>query len=786
VLCCCCIALGALAGTATANVLPDGFRLEPIVTGLTQPSDVAVTPDGRILITERTTGDLRQIRSGELAAAPLCHVDVETLGEAGLLGVAAHPDFVRNGWIYLYYTDLTSGSNRVTRFTVQGDECGAPVPLLDLGAGGAFLRNGGGLAFGADGKLYVATGDMEAPGDGQVPDVLQAKILRMEDDGSVPEDNPWPGSLVYAIGVRDGRGVAIHPAGQVYAGDAGAISDLSYDELNAVPFGGNLGWDSASGNSGGLFDDPLVSWPSSPDELVGPAGLALYAAEAFPVLDSEGTDRLLNAFDDDRDRFGADGKPGVSRVDDNTQAICVGGLRDGDICPDPLDPSYCQARDINGDNEADEQVLCLAADEPGEYCPGGTPYGDDACGEDGTDEPDESFLHSLFLPGFDDNTVTWAVVEPSDPAALSVTKTFLDSSAWPDCPTGWSGAVTGNDGWLYLVATNGGAAGAGGLYRVTHEQAPGPREVSAPGSHFPLKVEKGAVAGEVVVYWEDLRADAMQPRDDGEFPVPPKAEYTIWRGEIGDWESHAPVPGFEATTGLPVNGALRSASFAAADDTYFLVSGRGDNLEGSLGEATGDAERPGYAVTDLCETLGYHVPDTPGNTDWLCGRDFKLLDENGEERSLYEFRGRPILIDLSAVWCGPCNTEADEIEQFLHQPYKDRGAVILTVLIDDAIASTQEPGGRPCPGDCMNWGDRAGTINDHTFTCLADEVQGDNGPQAAWPYYGTGYVPTNVILDTGLRAVYSDAGWTGRPTNPKDDMAAILDLLLATSNSCFK
>ena len=260
-LCCICVALGALAGAAVAAELPDGFRLEPIVTGLTQPSDVAVAPDGTILITERTTGNLLQIKKGVLDPAPLCHVAVETTGEAGLLGVAVHPDFVRNGWVYLYYTDVTSGSNRVTRYTVQGGACGEPLTLLDLGSGGAFLRNGGGIDFGPDEKLYVATGDMQVPGDGQVPTVPQAKILRLEDDGTVPEDNPTPGSLVYAIGVRDGRGVAFHPTGQVYAADAGAVSDLSHDELNAVPFGGNLGWDSASGDSGGLFDDP---WPPGP------------------------------------------------------------------------------------------------------------------------------------------------------------------------------------------------------------------------------------------------------------------------------------------------------------------------------------------------------------------------------------------------------------------------------------------------------------------------------------------------------------------------------------------
>jgi thiol-disulfide isomerase/thioredoxin len=297
---------------------------------------------------------------------------------------------------------------------------------------------------------------------------------------------------------------------------------------------------------------------------------------------------------------------------------------------------------------------------------------------------------------------------------------------------------------------------------------------------------KGAGDDDYVLSWEDLRTDAMQPRNSGSTPQPPVREFTIWRGDLGNFYSHAPVGGLDAVEGTAVNGALRSAELTdGGGSAYYLVSGRGDNLEGSLGTASdGVTERPGYAVTDLCDTIGTH---TPPNATFLCGADFTLPDENGVERSLSDFRGHPIMLDLSAVWCGPCNTEADEMEQELQQVYRDLGAVILTALVDDNVASSQEPDGRPAPGDCLAWSNRTGTVNDHTFTCVADGNQGDYGPQAAWPVYGTGYLPTNVVLDQGFRVVYSDAGWYNvAPPHPKDDIKAVLDTLLTNENSCLK
>ena len=177
--------------TLQAAELPEGFRLEPIFTsGLTEPSALDTTADGRILIAERTTGNVRVVALGELQASPACSVAVNATGEGGLLGLVAHPRFVENGWLYLYYTSATTGRNKVTRFTVvPGSGCTNGVDLLaDLGAGPSFLRNGGGLAFGPDGKLYVATGDVENSSNAQNAGSLSGKILRLEDNGAIPAE----------------------------------------------------------------------------------------------------------------------------------------------------------------------------------------------------------------------------------------------------------------------------------------------------------------------------------------------------------------------------------------------------------------------------------------------------------------------------------------------------------------------------------------------------------------------------------------------------------------------
>lgn len=743
-----------------AAELPDGFRLEPVLSGLVDPAALAATPGGDILIAERTTGAVRRVKGGELQGAPLCSVPVNGTGEAGLLGIAAHPGFASNGWLYLYYTDSVTLKNKIVRMTVSEAGCGSSLDIVsDLGLGATQTRNGGGLAFGPDGKLYAATGDVEVPGNSQDLGVMTGKILRLNADGSIPLDNPTPGSAIFASGVRDGKALAINGGGAVYAVDGGDDTTSVHDEMNHVPAGGNLGWSIENGG-GGVLDPPLAAWLPT----IGAHGFAIYGDGLYPDLAADGVDS-------DHDAYGPDGFPGRVRKDDNGIGKCVGSNNnnatctvDADCPPRPGEFSYCWMRD-----------------EPEEYCPGGSPLADDVCGATGAagiDEPDESFANSLF--GAFANGIERTVPTGAGLDQFSSADTFLDATALADCPTGWTGLLAGGDGMIYALATNGGGA-AGALYRVTYDAQPGPREVSPAGSPFPLQVDKGATDSELVIRWEDLRDDAKQPRDNGVDPLPPEREYTVWRGTMGDFASHTPVPGLTATAGSAINDALRSSTVPVTpgSNEYILISGRGDNLEGTLGSGAG-GERAGYAVTNLCDTIGYH--QAPTWALWTCGRDFSLQDEFGNMRTLSDHRGKAVMFDFSALWCGPCHSEAN-VQEALYQDYKDLGVEVISMLFDEDSSGTDWDG-RPTVAECRVWGDRPEPALDHTFSCWVDPcpvapcVGSDTSQQSWWRYNAHGALPTNVVLDSGMRVIYTGAGFAETTIRNK------LTAMVGAADSC--
>lgn len=236
---------------------PVAFTVTTLVTGLQAPWEIAFTPDGRVFLTERP-GRVRLVTDGKLEPEPLLTLDVAAVGEAGLLGLALYPDFNRQPWIFLYYTYAEGQSlwNRVVRYTLLGNRLTDPSIILDR-IPGASIHDGGRITFGPDGRLFVTTGDARNPLAAQDLSSLAGKILRLEPDGSIPTDNPFPESPIWSYGHRNPQGIAWTPDGRLYATEHGPTGDLglaAHDEVNLIEPGSNYGWPYVVGN---LVRQPL-------------------------------------------------------------------------------------------------------------------------------------------------------------------------------------------------------------------------------------------------------------------------------------------------------------------------------------------------------------------------------------------------------------------------------------------------------------------------------------------------------------------------------------------------
>jgi glucose/arabinose dehydrogenase len=261
--------------------------VDTVASGLEVPWSIGFAPDERIFVSERV-GRIRVIEHGRLRAEPWATLPVAAQGEAGLMGIAIAPDFETSRAVYAVATIEREGAllNRVLRFTDEGGKAGEPVIVLD-NIPAAVFHAGDAIAFGPDGMLYVATGDAREPRTAQDVGSLAGKVLRMTSTGAVPADNPTPGSLVYARGVRNMQGIAWDPStGHAFGTDHGPSGfpnerfRQGRDELNVIPRDGNLGWPTVAGQSRDRrFTPPLADW-SSPG--IAPAGLAFYSGPHAP------------------------------------------------------------------------------------------------------------------------------------------------------------------------------------------------------------------------------------------------------------------------------------------------------------------------------------------------------------------------------------------------------------------------------------------------------------------------------------------------------------------------
>lgn len=256
------------------------FAVETFLTGLEVPWSLAFAPDGRLFVTERP-GRVRIVQGGQLVPQPaltLSDVFTRAGDEAGVLGIALHPDFAQNRLVYLAYTArLSNGSpvNRLVRYREVNNTLAEAAVLLD-NIPGATIHDGARVRFGPDRRLYLTTGDAAVASLSQDLASLAGKIIRLNDDGTTPGDNPFRSPL-YSYGHRHPQGIDWHPAsGDLWSTEHGATGN---DEFNVVDIGRNYGWPTIQGDQTmpGMERPVLFFSPS-----IAPSGASFYTGAAVP------------------------------------------------------------------------------------------------------------------------------------------------------------------------------------------------------------------------------------------------------------------------------------------------------------------------------------------------------------------------------------------------------------------------------------------------------------------------------------------------------------------------
>jgi aldose sugar dehydrogenase len=301
-------------GSGGTNIPGPKFRVVPLL-GLATPYALAFLPDGAILVTERA-GRLRMVRNGKLDAQPITGIpEVVNTRQRGMNDIALHPRFTENRWIYLTYYKPVEGSPQNARATLARARFDGGYALKDFReifstdsvVGGPSAAH---IVFGRDGKIYMAIGipipraanDKVAAtvSDAQDPNSYYGKVLRLNDDGSAPTDNPFYGRPgykpeLYALGVRNAMGLYVHPeTGELWETENGPQGG---DEVNIIKAGRNYGWPvisygraytgEAEGGTGPVSAQPVAPGMEQPWLFWSPslslASITFYTGNRFPA-----------------------------------------------------------------------------------------------------------------------------------------------------------------------------------------------------------------------------------------------------------------------------------------------------------------------------------------------------------------------------------------------------------------------------------------------------------------------------------------------------------------------
>jgi len=256
------------------NINSENDSVAILAENLDKPRSISIS-ENRIFVTEQD-GFVRVIQNDILLDSPLATFRTADVFDGGLIGIELHPNFSNNHFIYVFLTYLDDGNlwNKIIRITESDNKLSDSKIIFDKIPGSSFT-NGGFLKFGPDEKLYVGTGTVsDASHLPQDLKSLSGKILRLNDDGTTPDDNPFSNSPVYSLGFRNPQGMTWDDDGNFYVAEFGPEKN---DEINLVLAGKNYGWPEKQCSGNENFEAAILCY----DPSIEPGGILFYSGDNF-------------------------------------------------------------------------------------------------------------------------------------------------------------------------------------------------------------------------------------------------------------------------------------------------------------------------------------------------------------------------------------------------------------------------------------------------------------------------------------------------------------------------